>query len=62
MYKRQISGELVREIHHSSTIDFGTGRWDLLTKDNLTTAYGVYIYHIEANGVGEKIGKLAIVK
>ena len=57
-----ISGELVREIHHSSTIDFGTGRWDLLTKDNLTTAYGVYIYHIEANGVGEKIGKLAIVK
>lgn len=57
-----ISGELVKEIHHSSTMDFGTGKWDLLTKDNLTAAYGIYIYHIDAPGIGEKIGKLALVK
>ena len=57
-----ISGELVKEIHHASSINYGTGKWDLLTKDNLTASYGVYIYHIEAKGVGEKIGKLAIVK
>jgi hypothetical protein len=57
-----ISGALVKEIHHTSSIHFGTGKWDLLTKDNLTASYGVYIYHIEANGIGEKIGKLAIVK
>ena len=57
-----ISGELVKEIHHQSSINNGTGKWDLLTKDNLTASYGVYIYHIEANGIGEKIGKLAIVK
>ena len=31
-----ISGELVKEIHHQSSIDYGTGKWDLLTKDNLT--------------------------
>ena len=57
-----ISGELVKTIKHTSTIDSGTGKWDLLTKDNLTASYGVYIYHIDAPGIGEKIGKLAIVK
>ena len=57
-----ISGELVKEIHHTSSINYGTGKWDLLTKDNLTASYGVYIYHIEAKSIGEKIGKLAIVK
>jgi hypothetical protein len=57
-----ISGELVKTIQHSSQIDFGTGSWDLLTKDNLTAAYGIYVYHVEAMGIGEKIGKLAIIK
>ena len=57
-----ISGELVRTINHSSTIESGTGRWDLLTKDNLAASYGVYVYHIEAKNIGEKIGKVAIVK
>ncbi len=57
-----ISGELVKTIRHSSTIDFGTGKWDLLTKDNLTASYGIYVYHIDAPGIGEKIGKMAIIK
>ncbi|MBA65772.1 MAG: hypothetical protein CMG55_08230 [Candidatus Marinimicrobia bacterium] len=57
-----ISGELVKTIHHSSPIESGTGRWDLLTKDNLAASFGVYVYHIEADNIGEKIGKLAIVK
>ncbi len=57
-----LSGELVKTIHHTSTIDFGTGSWDLLTKDNLTASYGIYVYHIKAPGIGEKIGKMAIVK
>jgi len=57
-----ISGDLVKKINHTSSIDYGTGKWDLLTKDNLTASYGVYIYHIEAKGIGERIGKLAIVK
>jgi len=57
-----ISGELVKTIHHSESINFGTGKWDLLTKDNLTAAYGIYVYHIDASGIGEKIGKLAIIK
>jgi len=57
-----ISGELVRTIQHSSPMNFGTGSWDLLTKDNLTAAYGIYVYHVEATGIGERIGKLAIIK
>ena len=57
-----ISGELVRTIQHSSSLASGTGKWDLLTKDNLSAAYGMYVYHIDAPGIGEKIGKLAIVK
>tara|TARA_B100000519_G_C13916161_1_gene284537 strand:+ start:91 stop:222 length:132 start_codon:yes stop_codon:yes gene_type:complete len=43
-------------------MNYGTGSWDLLTKDNLTISYGVYVYHVEAEGIGEKIGKLAIIK
>ena len=43
-------------------MNFGTGSWDLLSKDNLTVAYGIYVYHVEATGIGEKIGKLAIIK
>ena len=27
-----------------------------------SASYGVYVYHIEAENIGEKIGKVAIVK
>ena len=57
-----ISGDLVKTIYHSSPLESGTGRWDLLTEDNLSAAYGVYVYHIDAPNIGQKIGKLAIVK
>ena len=57
-----IAGELVKTIYHSSPLESGTGRWDLLTEDNLSAAYGMYVYHVDAPNIGEKIGKLAIVK
>ena len=57
-----ISGELVRVINHRSDMNYGSGSWDLLTEDNLTAAYGIYVYHVEAHGVGERVGKLAIIK
>jgi len=34
--------------------------WDLLTENHLSPASGIYIYHIEAEGIGETIGKMAI--
>ena len=36
--------------------------WDMLTRDQQDLAYGVYIYHVEAPGIGEHIGKFAVVK
>lgn len=55
-------GELVRELHHDGFIDDGTVSWDLRSRTNLDVSYGVYFYHIEAPGVGEKTGKLALIK
>jgi hypothetical protein len=57
-----LSGELVKELYHSSGIDNGREYWDLLNRDNLGVAYGVYIAHIDAKSVGEKIIKFALIK
>ena len=35
--------------------------WEI-SEDNLTVSYGVYLYHIDAPGVGEKTGTFAIIK
>ena len=57
-----INGELVKEIEHESNMYDGSAEWDLLTKDNLSASYGVYIYHIDAPEIGTKLGKFAIIK
>ncbi|MEK9138461.1 MAG: hypothetical protein AAB393_15150, partial [Bacteroidota bacterium] len=57
-----ISGELVATINHDSQMLDGSEQWNLLTRDNLSVAYGVYIYHIDAPGIGQKIGKFAVIK
>ncbi len=57
-----VSGELVKEIQHENNLDDGTAEWDLLTKDNLSASYGIYIYHVDAPGIGTKAGKFAIIK
>ncbi len=57
-----IQGQLIRTLEHSSTQWDGTEIWDMLSKDRLDIAYGVYIYHVEAPGIGEKVGKFAIIK
>lgn len=57
-----VNGELVDVIEHDSPFNNGTEEWKMLTKDNLNVAYGIYVYHIDAPGIGEKIGKFAIIK
>ncbi|MCX6137333.1 MAG: hypothetical protein NTV54_07565 [Ignavibacteriales bacterium] len=57
-----LSGELVQTIHHESSLLDGREFWNLLNRDNLSVAYGVYIAHIEAPGVGERILKFALIK
>lgn len=56
------TGELVKTLEHNSTIGDGKEFWDLLTKDNMEVAYGLYFYHVDAPGIGEKMGKFAIIK
>jgi hypothetical protein len=58
-----VRGELIRTLEHDErgTSD-GSLAWDLRTRDGLDLAFGVYVYHVEAPGIGEKVGKLAIVK
>lgn len=63
-----ISGFLVDTIHHDSSAETGDGtlkgeaKWNLVSKDGMDVAYGVYIYHVHAPGVGEKIGRFAVIK
>ncbi|MEM1128269.1 MAG: hypothetical protein AAGI71_16600 [Bacteroidota bacterium] len=55
-----IRGELIRTLEHNSI--GGDTFWDLQTSGGQDVAYGIYIYHVEAPGVGEHVGKLALVK
>lgn len=57
-----VSGELVATIEHESTLLDGSEEWNLLTRDNLDVSYGVYVYHVDAPGLGEHIGKFAVIK
>ncbi|MBL7068048.1 MAG: hypothetical protein ISS29_09405 [Candidatus Marinimicrobia bacterium] len=57
-----VSGEMVKKIEHKTTYNDGSEVWDLLTRDNLSASYGVYIYHVDAPGIGEHVGKFAIIK
>jgi len=58
-----VSGVLVDEIVVNNTPDNGIVHWDLLTKEGLEIAAGMYFYHIKADATGkEKLGKFAIIK
>ncbi len=57
-----LNGYLLREIRHEgSGAGLGTEPWDLTTKDGLEVATGLYIYHVDAEGIGSIIGKFVIV-
>lgn len=55
-----ITGDLVQTIYKDDYSDMAT--WDLLSFEGQRIAYGVYIYHVDAPGVGEKIGRFAVIK
>ncbi len=57
-----IAGALVRTVKHEAGMTDGSERWDLLSDDGTDVAYGIYIFHIDAPGVGERVGKFAIIK
>ena len=57
-----IRGFLVDTIKHHSSLDDGSESWDLISKDGMEVAYGIYIYYLDAPGLGQKIGKFAVIK
>lgn len=59
-----VSGVLVDEIEVNNPDESsGIAHWDLLTKEGLEIAAGMYIYHIKAEDTDdEKIGKFAVIK
>ena len=57
-----LSGELVTTIEHESGVDNGREFWNLLNRDGFSVSYGLYIAHIDAPEVGEKLIKFALIK
>jgi len=61
-----LTGELVDVLHHEpgddEYISPSTQKWNLITQEGQEIAYGIYIYHVDAPGIGEKIGKFAVIK
>ena len=57
-----ISGKLVKSIQHDGTVSNGQEPWNLISQDGMNIAFGVYVFHVTAPGIGEKIGKFAIIK
>ena len=57
------SGILVDELSVNNSADNGITHWDLLTKEGLEIAAGIYIYYVKSIATGdEKLGKFAVVK
>jgi hypothetical protein len=57
-----VTGALVKTLHKNSGPSDGTLSWNLISDDGMEIAYGLYIYHVEAPGIGEQIGKFAVIK
>lgn len=61
-----VSGELVQILNHEPGSEGYRGpaaeAWNLWSYNGQEVAFGVFIYHIKAKGIGEKMGKFAIIK
>ncbi len=53
-------GELVDTIEKDNNENFAV--WNLLSFEAQEIAYGVYIYQVDAPGIGTKIGRFAVIK
>ncbi|MEK6650473.1 MAG: hypothetical protein AABY75_05815 [Bacteroidota bacterium] len=57
-----VSGNLVQTLIHDEPIDDGQASWNLVSRDGMDVSYGLYVFHVEAPGIGETVGKFAIIK
>lgn len=57
------SGIFIRELDVENQSDNGTIHWDMLTKEGLEIAAGIYVYLVESKITSDKkIGKFAVIK
>jgi len=56
-----VKGELIKTLKHDN-IYHGDVKWNLRTEENLDVAFGVYVYYLDAPGIGSKTGKFALIK
>ena len=53
---------MIQTLNHHGDMDNGTEIWNMLTKDNMEIGFGIYIYHIDAGEIGQKVDKFAVIK
>ena len=58
------NGVIINEIKVTDNApDNGIVHWDMLTKEGLEIAAGIYVYHVKSEETGkEKLGKFAVIK
>ncbi len=56
-----VRGELVKTLYHEELF-VGDIKWNLRTEENLDAAFGVYVFYLDAPGIGKKTGKFALIK
>jgi hypothetical protein len=57
-----VDGTLVQTLPHDSPMTDGSESWDLMTREDMDIAYGIYLYHVDAPGVGQHIGRFLVIK
>ncbi len=59
-----MAGDLITTLIHGDAEDEGPGYewWDLLTENEQKLVSGIYIYYVEAPGIGERVDKFAVIR
>jgi hypothetical protein len=57
-----IAGKLVQTLHHNASLANGQEPWNLVSRDGMDIAFGIYVFQVDAPGLGTKIGRFAIIK
>jgi hypothetical protein len=56
-----VRGELLRTLY-SESLYVGDVYWNLRSEENIDVAFGVYVFVVDAPGIGTRIGKFALIK
>ncbi len=57
-----VDGKLVKTLQHDAGTDDGQEPWNMVSKDGMDVAFGVYIFYVDAGAIGSKTGKFALIK